>query len=169
MKLPTMLTLNANTGNFILRGFLLILALLIGYVIFVYGRYDPANEKVIWWKLRVIHIFYAMLWAVLFLIATIISSFLGIAKVEVDKTSGTINFKGLLFDKSISTSEIDHYFETIHRNQFKTFEGILLILKNNKTIQLAGQNLKSIAELREYLIETGVPASGLRKMKFPFN
>ena len=104
-----------------------------------------------------------------FLAFSFILSLLSIIKVEVDTTAGSITFIGLLSKKTIATADIKEYLETVHKNPFKAWYGLLIKTHDNQTIQLAGQNIESLSELKDYLTDKKISYAGQRKMKFPFN
>ncbi|HEY1872416.1 MAG TPA: hypothetical protein VGG71_15235, partial [Chitinophagaceae bacterium] len=115
-----------------------------------------------------IYIMYFLIAIIGFLAFTIIASLLSINKIHVDTSINTITFVGLLRKKTIATNDIHEYFETVHRNAFKSFYGLLLKQKDNGTIQVTGQNIKSLSDLRDYLDTRKIKYSGQTKMKFPF-
>ena len=165
----TMLTLPTNSWNIVARCFSLTLATVFGLIFFNHGLSDSNNGHIIFWKIKTLHIFYLVLALITLFAFTVTASIFGIIKVQVDKTIDTIAFISFLNKRTIATSDIETYFTTTHRNQFKEWQGILLQTKNNETFQLAGQNLKSLKDFEKYLIDKSIPFSGDRRMKFPFN
>ena len=104
-----------------------------------------------------------------FLALTIISSLLSINKVFLDTTNSTITFIRLFSKQIISTIDIEEYFDTVHQNAFKSWQGLLIKTSRNKYIQVAGQNVKSLSDLKDYLSNQKIFCAGQKKMKFPFN
>jgi len=169
MVLPT------NTLNFALRIFSLIVTFFLGYLFLNFGLNDPGVQKVIF-RIQLIHfefkglyLMYLLIAAVGFLAVTIAVSLLSINKVQIDTSTGRLTFSSILAKETVNTSEIKEYFETIKTNPYKTFRGLLLNVKGNKPIQVAGQNVKSLSDLKDYLADRNVHFGGTRKMKFPFN
>jgi hypothetical protein len=168
MVLPT------NSLNFAMRIFFLIVTFLLGYLLINFGLKDPNVQKVIF-KIREIHfefkalyLMYLLITTVGFLALTIVASLLSINKIQIDTSTGTLIFSSILAKRTVDTREIDEYFETIKTNPYKTFHGLLINVKGNKTIQVAGQNVKSLSDLKDYLANRKVHCGGTRKMKFPF-
>jgi hypothetical protein len=170
-----MLTLPTNSANFFGRVFFLIVTFFLGYLFINFGLKEPNNGNVIFkisaidFEFKIIHIVYFLITITGFLTFTIIVSLLSFNRIQVDTTSGTITFTGLVSRKIISLGDISEYFETTHRNRFKMFRGLLLKLRDKKTIQVAGQNIESLSDLKNYLDERGINCVGQKKMKFPFN
>jgi len=170
-----MLTLPTNSANFFGRVFFLIVTFFLGYLFINFGLKEPNNGSVIFkisainFEFKIIHIVYFLITITGFLTFTIIVSLLSFNRIQIDTTSGTITFTGLVSRKIISIRDISEYFETTHRNRFKMFRGLLLKLRDKKTIQVAGQNIESLSDLKNYLDERGINCVGQKKMKFPFN
>jgi hypothetical protein len=170
-----MLTFPTNSANFIGRIFFLVVTFLLEYLFINFGLKEPNNGHVIFkisaihFEFKAIHLMYFLITTIGFLALTIISSLLSINKIQVDTISDTITFTGLLNKRTIKTNDISEYFETIHRNRFKVFYGLLLKLKDNKTIQVSGQNIKLLPDLKDYLNNKKISCVGQKKMKFPFN
>ena len=95
--------------------------------------------------------------------------FLSVLKVEAQTTSGEISLISIIKKETISIHDIKNYFDTIHRNNYKDWQGIILNLNSEKTIQIAGQNVDGVLDFKEYLVEKSIPCLGTRKMNFPFN
>ncbi len=100
---------------------------------------------------------------------TIINSLLSINKVQVDTTINSITFIKLFGKLTIATIDISEYSETVHNNGLKSWIGLLIKTNDNKTIQVAGQNIKFLSDLKDYLNDRKVFYAGQKKMKFPFN
>ena len=64
---------------------------------------------------------------------------------------------------------IKEYVDTVHQNGFKSWQGLLIKTSDNKLIQVAGQNIKSLSDLKDYLNGKNIFCTGQKKMKFPFN
>ncbi|MEO6455375.1 MAG: hypothetical protein ABIN97_14945 [Ginsengibacter sp.] len=170
-----MLTLPTNSANFIGRLFFLAVTFLMGYLFINFGLKEPNNGKVIFkitalhFEFKAVYIMYFLIGTIGFLALTILSSLLTVNKVVVDTTSDVITFTGLFGKQTIATVDISEYFETVHTNTFKSWTGLLIKTNDNKTIQVAGQNIKSISDLKDYLDERKIFYAGRKKMKFPFN
>jgi hypothetical protein len=116
--------------------------------------------------------FYLLCFIVLvicYLAVTIAASLLSINRVKVDTNTNTLTFIGLFSTKTIVSSDIKEYFETTHRNSFKSFHGLLLKLNDNRRIQIAGQNVGALSDLKDYLNNKRIICGGQTRMKFPFN
>jgi len=163
-----MLKLSTNSPNFIARSFSLCLILFSEYLLIRYGMKDPGNNHTIG-TIKAGYILYFLIALLAFALILIAFSFLGIIKVTVDKSSGTITLFSVIRKTTITTNDIDHYFITKNRTRFKVFEGLILKLKTENKIQLAGQNLLSISDFKDYLVDKKIPCKGERKMIFPFN
>jgi len=164
-----MLTINTNYWNIILRFFSTIIAILCIPVFIRVGQEDPNNMHVIVWKFKAIHMLYFIILVFVFFVFTIVRSLLGIIKVQADDKTGTIIFTTFFLKRIISTGDLENYFVLTHTNAFKEWKGLLLFSKDNKSFQLAGQNLKSIENFEDYLVKKGITCLGERTMKFPFN
>jgi hypothetical protein len=163
-----MLTLNTNIPNLIGRCFFLPLSVFGVYVFIRISREQPNINHIVFWEFRVVHLIYFIVLMFVFLIVLILCSLFSVIKVQIDKTADTITLISLLNSRTIALSNVENYFVTIHRNAFKKWKGLLLQCTDGNTIQLAGQNLKSIGALEQYLVDKGVDCLGDRKMKFPF-
>ena len=53
-------------------------------------------------------------------------------------------------------------------NSYKTFHGLLINLKNDKTLQVAGQNIRCLSDLRDYFNDKKIFYAGQQKMTVPF-
>jgi hypothetical protein len=95
--------------------------------------------------------------------------FLSVLKVEVQITTDEITLISIIKRETISIHDIKNYFNTIHVNGFKEWQGIILNLNSDKTIQIAGQNIDGVPDFKKYLVEKEIPCLGTRKMRFPFN
>jgi hypothetical protein len=170
-----MMILTTNRANFFGRFIFLAGILLLAYVLIKSGLSDPKNGQIIF-GVRLLHfdfkagfIMYFMIAMVAFLIITIMASLFGINKVQVDTITNTITFFTLFTKRTISIADISEYSETVHKNAFKKFYGLQIRLNDNQAIQIAGQNVRSIADLKEYLTKQEIRYTGQEKMKFPFN
>ena len=170
-----MLTLPTNFANFIGRLFFLVGTFYLGYLFINFGLKEPNNGHVVFritaihFEFKAIYLMYFLILTIGFLALTIIDSLLSINKVQVDTTLDSITFVRLFGKQTIATADIDEYFETLHKNAFKGWTGLLIKTKDNKTIQVAGQNIKSLSDLKDYLSERKIFCAGQKKMKFPFN
>jgi hypothetical protein len=170
-----MLTFPPNSSNFIGRLFFLILTFFLGYLFINFGLKEPNMEKTIFrikeinFEFKAAYLMYLLIGTVGFLALTIIVSLLGINKIQVDTFLNTVTFISLFSKTTININEIDEYFNTIKKNPYKVFYGLLLKLKDKRPIQLAGQNIKSLSDFRNYLTDRKINYAGQRKMKFPFN
>lgn len=170
-----MLTLPTNYSNFIARLFFLAGTFFIGFLLVNFGLKDTSNEHIIFqitaigFKFKATYLLYFVIAVMGFLAFTIIASLLSINKVQIDRTIDSITFTGLISKYSIASSDISEYFETFHRNAFKGWEGLLIKTTDKKTIQVTGQNIQSLSDLKDYLNEKKIFYSGQKKMKFPFN
>lgn len=170
-----MLTLPTNSANFIGRVFFLAVIFCMGYLFINFGLKEPNNGHVIF-KITAIHfefkaayIMYLLILIIGFLALTILSSLLTINKVLVDTTNNTITFIGLFSKQTIATIDIKEYFDTVHQNAFKSWKGLLIKTSDNKSVQVAGQNINSLSDLKDYLNDKKIFCAGQKKMKFPFN
>ena len=164
-----MLILKTNKGNIIVRCFAFPLPVIMVYLIVKYGFNEPDNNHVLFWKFKVIHLLYFLIAAILFYMIMLLVGFLSVLKVEVQTTSGEITLISIIKRQTISIHDIKNYFDTIHINGFKEWQGIILNLNSDKTIQVAGQNIDGVPDFKKYLLEKEIPCLGIRKMKFPFN
>jgi hypothetical protein len=87
--------------------------------------------------------------------------------VEIE--SSEIVFISIIKSEKLTVHDIKNYFETSHRNGFKEWQGLLVILNSGREIQLAGQNLEAISDFKKYLVEKAIPYLGTKSMKYPFN
>jgi hypothetical protein len=165
----TMLTLPTNSMNLIARCFSFVLVTGIGYVFLMHALSDNNAQHIIFLRIKEIHIAYLFVAVLSFIAMILIASIFSIVKVNVDITVDEITLITFLSKRTLAVSDITTYFKATHRNQFKEWQGIILETKNNGTIQLAGQNLKSLRDFEKYLIDKGISCSGQRRMKFPFN
>jgi hypothetical protein len=147
----------------------------VGYLFINFGLKEPNNGHVIF-KITAIHfefkaayIMYLLIIIIGFLALIILTSVLSINKVLVDTTNNTITFVALFSKQTIATIDIKEYFDTVHRNAFKSWQGLLIRTRDNKSIQVAGQNIKSLSDLKDYLNGKKIFCAGQKKMKFPFN
>jgi len=170
-----MLILPTNLANFIGRLFFLALTICIGYFFINFGLKEPNNGHVIFqitaihFEFKAIYLMYFLILTNGFLALTIVNSLLSFNKVQVNTTLNSITFVRLFGKQIIATADITEYFETVHRNAFKGWTGLLIKTNDNKTIQVAGQNIKSLSDLKDYLNERKIFYAGQKKMKFPFN
>jgi hypothetical protein len=170
-----MLTFPTNYVNFIGRLFFLVVTFLIEYILVKFGLKDPKGEQTVFQitaihlEFKVINLLYLLIAIMGFLSFTIVSSLLSINKIRVDTSGNTITFVGPFNRQTIATIDIKEYFETVHTNAFKSWHGLLIKTCDNKTIQVAGQNIKSVLELKNYLDDRNIFYAGIRKMSFPFN
>ena len=170
-----MMTLHTNSANFMGRLLFLVVTLFAGYIFVNFGLKDPHSGHVIFqitaihFVFKVIYIMYLLIAIIGFLTLTIISSLLAINKVQVDTIRNTITFIGPFSKQTIATIHIKEYFETVHINTFKTWLGLLIKTGDNKSIQVAGQNIKSLSDLKNYLNANNIFYAGQKKMRFPFN
>lgn len=171
----TMLTLPTNSTNFIGRIFFLLLTFFLFYLFLNFGVKDPKGEHIVFaitllhFEFRVKYIMYFLVCAVAYLAVLLVVSLLGVNKVQVDTVNDTIKLSSLFTSKTFPTAEISEYSQTIHRNTAKAFFGLLLKFSDGKKIQVVGQNVQRISDLKDYLIERRVPQGIGQKMKFPFN
>ena len=80
-----------------------------------------------------------------------------------------MTFDGLLRSRTIQADQIVNYIDTIHRNGYKEWPGLILNLKDQSTINIVGQNVEDIPSFKEYLDEIGINRASTKNMKFPFN
>jgi len=164
-----MLILEPNKANLAVRIFCVVFVTACCFPMINLALQEPNINHIIFWKIKSVHLFYIFVLAVLCFLLLILVSISGIIKIQVDTISKTITLISFFNKRKIETKDIETYFWTSHKNAYKVFNGILLILKNGKSVQLAGQNLKSISVFRDYLDSQNIPCSGERRMKFPFN
>lgn len=164
-----MLILKTNIRNVVARCFAFLLSVFIVYLIINYGFKEPHNSHVLFWKFKVIHLLYLMIAAFLFYMFMLLLGFLSVIKVVTQTTSGEITLISIIKRETISIHDIKNYSDTIHRNGYKKWQGIILNLNSEKIIQIAGQNVDGVPDLKKYLIEKAVTCLGVRKMRFPFN
>jgi hypothetical protein len=171
----TILTLPTNSTNLIGRLFFLVVTFFLAYLFINFGLKEPNTGHVIFqikalhFHLKVIHFLYFLIAVIGFLALIIVASLLSINKVQIDTTADTIIFSGLLTKRTVAINDISEYFETVHRNRFKVFYGLLLKINGDRTIQVAGQNVKSLSHLKDYLNDRKINCVGQKKMRFPFN
>jgi len=153
----------------------LVVTFFLGYLLINFGLKEPNNGHVVFritaihFEFKAIYFIYFLIVTIGFLALTIIDSLLSINKVQVDTTLNSITFVRLLGKQTIATADINEYFEIVHKNAFKGWTGLLIKTNDNKTIQVAGQNIKSLSDLKDYLTERKIFYAGQKKMKFPFN
>jgi hypothetical protein len=170
-----MLTLPTNSANFIGRLLFLVVTFWMEYLFINLGLKEPNNGHVIFrisaihFEFKAIYIIYFLITIIGCLVLTIIGSLLSFNKVQIDKANGSITFVKLFNKRTIATVDITEYFETIHRNAFREWYGLLIKTNDNRTTQVAGQNIKSLSDLKEYLDVSKISNAGQKKMKFPFN
>jgi hypothetical protein len=170
-----MLTLSTNSGNFIGRLFFLVVTFFLGYLFINFGLKEPNNGHVIFritaihFEFKTVYLIYFLIVIIGFLALTIIDSLLSINKVQIDTTLDSITFVRLFSKQTIAIADINEYFETFHKNAFKGWYGLLIKTNDNRTIQVAGQNIKSLSDLKDYLNDKKIFYAGQKKMKFPFN
>lgn len=170
-----MLTLPTNLTNFIGRLFFLVVTFFLEYLFINFGLKEPNNGYVVFritqihLEIKAIYIMYFLIIIICFLALTIINSLLSINKVQVDTTINSITFIKLFGKLTIATIDISEYSETVHNNGLKSWIGLLIKTNDNKTIQVAGQNIKFLSDLKDYLNDRKVFYAGQKKMKFPFN
>jgi len=169
-----MLTFSSNSQNLVARVLFFLLTLILIYLFINFGLKEPNNKHVIFkipllhFEFKVFYVLYFIIATVLFLAVTIVVSLLSIKKVEVNTFQDSITFTSLLKKETIAINNIADYFETNKGNGYKVFYGLLLRLKDARTIQLAGQNINCLTDLKQYLDEKNITCLGQRKMKFPF-
>jgi hypothetical protein len=112
---------------------------------------------------------YFLLFMIAYLSVTLVLSLSGINKVHIDTNSDIIKLKSLFTSKTIAVADISEYSMTVHRNRAKVFSGLLIKLCDGKKIQVVGQNVHRVSDLKDYLSERKVPQGIGQKMKFPFN
>ena len=112
---------------------------------------------------------YLLIAVIGFLALTILSSLLTINKIVIDMVGNTITFIRLFSKQTIATVDIKEYFDTVHRNPFKSWQGLVIKTSDNKSIQVAGQNIKSLSDLKDYLNHQKIFCAGQKNMYFPFN
>jgi hypothetical protein len=170
-----MLTLPTNTANFIGRFFFLAFTFIIGYLFINFGLKE-ANKGPVLFRITVIHLDFKAIYLMYFLIIivgflafTIIDSLLSINQIQIDTVANIITFIKPLDKQTIATDDIKEYFETVHKNAFKSWTGLLIKTNDNKTIQVAGQNVKSLPHFKDYLKQKNIHYAGQKRMKYPFN
>lgn len=164
-----MLILKPNTRNIIVRCFAFPISIFIIFLIVQYGFKEPNNNRVLFWKFKVIHILYFMIAAIIYFMYMFLLGFLAVIKVEIQIISDEITLISIIKRETISIHDINNYYDTIHRNGYKEWQGIILNLNSKKIIQIAGQNVDGVPNFKKYLVEKAIPCTGTRKMKFPFN
>ncbi len=92
----------------------------------------------------------------------------GFWKVKINEELNEVHFFGLFSNKAVQIEDIISFKSTVHNNAFKTWSGVLITLKNKKTIHLAGQNIFNIEILQQYLKEKMIPYNGETSMPFPY-
>jgi hypothetical protein len=153
---------------------MLVLTFALGYI-FIRMKLPESDNRVIFeipllhFQVKPVHLLYFLIAIVCFLALIIVTSLVSINKVQIDITTDTIIFTSLFTKQTVAVDEIKGYFDTVHKNQFKVFYGLLLELRGNKTIQVTGQNVGSLSAFKDYLDKRNISCSGQRKMKFPFN
>jgi hypothetical protein len=169
-----MLTFSANSTNIIGRVFFLLLTFILIYIFTNIGLKDHNMAHIIFkipplhFKFKVLYIMYFLIAVVIFLAVTIATSLLNINRVEVDMSTGNIRLFSPFKQKTIQINEVTNYFETIHKNAYKEWHGLLIKLKDDTTIQLTGQNINRIGDFKKYLTQKDIVCVGRTRMKFPF-
>jgi hypothetical protein len=168
-----MLTFSINSANFIGRVFFLLLAFFMIYIFMTLGLRESNNGPVIFsigtFDFKPLYLLFFIVAVICYLAVTIAASLLSINKVQVDTSINSITFVGLFTKKTIATVDISEYYQTVHSNAFKVWYGLLIKTSDNKTIQVAGQNIKSLSGFKDYLNDRKIFYAGQKKMKFPFN
>jgi hypothetical protein len=168
-----MLTFSTNLANLIGRLFSLAVTFVLIYVFITLGLKESNNGHIAFkigtFSFKSAYILYFLVAIICFLIVTIAASLLSINKVQVDTSIDSITFIGPFTKKTIATKDISEYYETVHKNSFKVWYGLLVKTSDNKTIHVAGQNIKSLSDLKDYLNDKKIFCSGQKNMKFPFN
>jgi len=154
-----MLTLHTNQANLISRLFSLSLIFYLEYLVINNGFKEPNNGSAI-------YLLYFVMISIGFLIFTLTYSLLCINKVQIDTTLESITFIRPFNKQTILTIDISEYFETSHKFRWN---GLLIITTDNKTIQVVGQNIKSLSIFKNYLDERNIFNAGQKQMKYPFN
>ncbi len=162
-----MLNLQPNKINLGLRCVSIIFSICI-IPIFVSHLNDVDLEKIIFWQIKLKYLLYLLGLVWIFYILTVIISLLHIIKVNVDEKMETLTVTSLFNKRTVSISNILSYNSTFHKNRYKTFLGIRLVLKDD-IIWLAGQNIRRLDELKDFLSKRGLKDIGPIKMKYPFN
>jgi hypothetical protein len=163
----TMLTFQPNRINLFLRCFSIVFAVFMTFI-FISHLNEVDLEKIIFWKVKLRYLFYLLTLVWVFYILTITISLFGIIRVSIDNEIESLTLTSLFSERRISISDIISYNSTLHKNQFKSFSGIRFAFQD-KVIWLAGQNIKKLDELKDFLDKKGVKDNGIIKMKFPFN
>jgi hypothetical protein len=168
-----MVTLKPNVPNLIARIFFLVVAIATGWLFVKFGIPDMTSQKVIFTfanlQIRLVHLLYLITAVAIFLVFTLIMSFLAIIKVEIDSNVGVIKLIGLFRKKDLLLTDIYNYRSTTKKNVFKNWIGLLIKAKDGSVYQVAGQNVECISVLEEYLRQKGISGEGDSSMKFPFN
>ena len=164
-----MLILKTNTRNIIIRCSVFPFSILLLYLIIHYGFKEPNNNHILFWKIKVIHTLYFMIAVVLIYMYALMLGLLAVLKVEIHLTSGEITFISVIKRETILIHEIKNYFDTVHLNGYKEWQGIILNLNSEKIIQIVGQNINGVSDLKNYLAENAIQCLGTTKMRFPFN
>ncbi|RTL59326.1 MAG: hypothetical protein EKK37_13600 [Sphingobacteriales bacterium] len=170
-----MLTLPRNYANIIGRLVMLFLLLLIIIMIATFGLKDPYNENILFtiepihFIFKAAYLLYLFTALISFLMIKVLSTLLSINKILIDTNDDSITFFKPFSKKTIKANEINEYYQTTHRNNLKTWQGLIMKTNDNIEIQVAGQNIKSLIILKDYLDNKKILSSGNKKMKFPFN
>jgi hypothetical protein len=155
-----MLILKPNTANIIVRLFTIFFSPALLFLIIHYGLKENGNNRII---------LYFIIAAFVFYLVTVLLTLLAATGVKVETASGEIVFISIIKTEKLTVHDIKNYFETSHRNGFKEWQGLLVILNSGREIHLAGQNLEAISDFKKYLIEKAIPCLGTKRMKYPFN
>lgn len=151
-----MLILPTNTSNFITRVIIVLVIPILLYAI-INAHFKGGFTVIVGF------------FGFAFLEVIFVLSLLAINNVEIDTDNNIITFNSLFNSKIYPITAITNYNETFKRNAIKEFYGILVSLNDGTEIQIAGQNVNGISELKSYLNEKGIPGGEQQKMRFPFN
>jgi hypothetical protein len=156
------MVISANFNTILFRVILLPFLLWLNYVPlkrFLLGHFEYSNLK--WVFLFAILIF------LYFLIVVVLSLF-GIIGVNLDEKHKIISVKYFLRTEIFNIEDIEGYVVTYFKTRWKEYEGIILKLKNGRSVELSEYNLESLYDFNQYLIKNGVVDLGKKKSWFPF-
>lgn len=113
------------------------------------GQYHE-NEAMFWFGLMFFTLFPVY----------IIFTFFSVLWVTISNDRSTIRFHYFYKTVSVAGSEISGYYKTTHKTKVSTFDGLLIILKSNKTVVVTEYNVRSTKAIVGFLSNNSVPLRG---------
>lgn len=106
----------------------------------------------------------------IYLIIGLTISFLGVIKVEIDKSIDQLVFITILSRKTINKEDIAGYYKSLynHTRYSKAKCGRIIQFQNNTSKELNPSNLIDIEKLDDYFNYFNIPYLGEKKSTYPF-